>query len=133
MLNFLEGTAKGANFEGFGGGVYLAGVDATDADFSNINGGMVGFGLSKVDGATLHNSDTKLWLQNTDLRNVDFSTKNKIFKNSLICDCDISGMDFSGYDFSNTQFMSTTPVVKDFYGDKPWMKSSDLVAGTNFH
>jgi len=131
-ITFSDGSAKGANFQGIKGGLFIGGTDASEANFSRIDGGAVGFGRSKLDGATFRESDTKLWFADMEIRNADLSTKGKSLRQSTFVNCDMSGMDFSGYDFSGADFSSDSPKPDGLYGSRSSIDASELVSGTNF-
>jgi uncharacterized protein YjbI with pentapeptide repeats len=132
LITFTKGSLKRANFEGIKAGLDIGGVDASNADFSHINGGGARFGVCNVDGATFHDSDTKLWFDRMDIRNADLSTKDKSLRKSSFVDCNMSGMDFSGYDFSGANFLSYGPTSEGLYGKASSIDTGELVTGTNF-
>jgi uncharacterized protein YjbI with pentapeptide repeats len=132
LITFTKGSLKRANFEGIKAGLDIGGVDASNADFSHINGGGTRFGICNVDGATFHDSDTKLWFDRMDIRNADLSTKDKSLRKSSFVDCNMSGMNFSGYDFSDAHFISYSPTREGLYGKESSIDTGELVTGTNF-
>ena len=131
-ISFTDGSMKRADFRGVIGGLWVGGADASDANFSHIVGRSIGFCRSNIDGASFHDSDTRLSFVNMSIRNADLSTKNRSFRKAYFSNCDMAGIDFSGCDFSGAKFTSDGPKIRGAYGNQSTMTPGDMVAGTDF-
>ena len=132
-FTFINGSLKGASFQHISGYVSCGGADASNTDFSNIDGATLNIGQSKLDGATFSNSRFNgLGIADADLTTVNMSVKDKDLRKAYFANCIMTGMDFSGYDFSGAQFFCYGRFMESPFQSGSAASTNGMVENTDF-